>query len=71
MPEVTEIRRHPDGSIDIEHYVKVGRHIRGQAFSQAGRGVIARLRRLYRALTMRRHQIPRPAGGTVDVVSAE
>ena len=37
--DTTEIRRHPDGSINTRHYMKIGRQRRSEAFYDGGRVV--------------------------------
>jgi len=37
MTQTAEIRRHPNGSLDIEHYARIGRALHGQAVRGAGR----------------------------------
>ena len=44
MSETTEIRRHANGSIDIEYYAKIGRRLHAQAVQDAGLGLGATLR---------------------------
>ncbi len=71
MLETTEIRRHANGSIDVGHYVKVGRHLHGQAFREAARSVAVKLRQLWAAMTMRLRQYSSPMDRFLDVVPAE
>lgn len=35
--DTTEIRRHPDGSINTRHYMEIGRQRRSKAFYDGGR----------------------------------
>ena len=35
MQPTTEIRRHPDGSIDTAHYARIGRELHGNAIRDA------------------------------------
>lgn len=44
MSETTEIRRHANGSIDIEYYARIGRGLHAQAVREAGLGLGAALR---------------------------
>lgn len=45
----TEIRRHPNGSIDLGHYVRIGREAHGAAFRDQVRSVAGMFRQLFGA----------------------
>ncbi len=49
-----EIRRHLNGSIDLDHYVRIGREAHGAAVRDGGRLVGAIFRRFFSALSARR-----------------
>ncbi len=51
MPETIQIRRHENGSIDLNHYVRTGRGLHGKAVRDA---VAISVRRLRRALSLAR-----------------
>ena len=53
MSETTEIRRHANGSIDIEYYARIGRDLHAQAIQEAGRGLGANLREINQAMISR------------------
>lgn len=42
MTETTEIRRHPNGSIDLDHYARIGRALHGAAMRSAVRSATRR-----------------------------
>jgi len=71
VSEVIEIRRYPDGSIDVNHYVKIGRRLHGQAIIGAGRGALVTLRLLREAIVMRLRQTTKPEDHSFEVEPAE
>ncbi len=40
MQPTTEIRRHPDGSIDTAHYARIGRELHGNALRGSASSLI-------------------------------
>ena len=59
MSETTEIRRHANGSIDIEYYAKIGRSLHAQAIQEAGGGLGVKLREMNLALISRLRRFSR------------
>ncbi|NKB48027.1 MAG: hypothetical protein GKS02_01555 [Alphaproteobacteria bacterium] len=49
-PAPAEIRRHPNGAIDIDHYIRIGRAAHGAAVRDGGRLLAGWLRPCRRAL---------------------
>jgi hypothetical protein len=49
-----EIRRHLNGSIDLDHYVQIGREAHGAAFRARIRSLAERFQRFYRGLLAKR-----------------
>jgi hypothetical protein len=39
MTDTSEIRRHPNGSIDTRHYMQIGRRCRSEALYDGGRAI--------------------------------
>lgn len=52
-PDPTEIRRHRNGSIDLDHYLRVGRAAHGAAVRAGGRSLGRRFGRLLARLAGR------------------
>lgn len=73
MTETPEIRRHANGSIDLEHYARVGRALHGAAMrSAARRGATVPARLVARLAAMiSRHPIRRRAGTATLIAPAE
>ncbi len=49
-----EICRHLNGSIDLEHYVRIGREAHGAAVRGRGRSVAATFRRMFGGASVQR-----------------
>ena len=52
MPETAEIRRHVNGSIDLEYYEKIGKGLQANAIQEAGRNLVAKLREIFVAMIL-------------------
>ena len=52
FPGTGEIRRIENGSIDYDHYLKIGREARGAAFREAGRSSKGLFRRIFDTLAI-------------------
>ena len=66
MSETADIRRHANGSIDIEHYAKIGKGLHAQAIREAGRYLVARFREIFVAMSLRLLGAPKNAGGSFE-----
>ena len=70
MSETTEIRRHANGSIDIEYYARIGRDLHAQAIQEAGRGLGANLREINQAMISRLRRSPEPEDSALEYAPA-
>ena len=71
MSETTEIRRHANGSINIEYYARIGRDLHAQAIQEAGRGLGANLREINQAMISRLRRSATYVERTHDFAYAE
>ncbi len=71
MSETAEIRRHANGSIDIEYYVKIGRGLHAQAIQDAGGDLGARLREISVAMTSRLRGYHKHEARVIEFAPAE
>jgi hypothetical protein len=71
MFESTEIRRHANGSIDVEHYARIGRALHGQAIRDAGRGLAFKLQQLIVTAWMHSRAYRNPSDHRFGVAPAE
>jgi hypothetical protein len=49
-----EIRRHPNGSIDLDHYVRIGREAHGASIRGAAGRLVVTLRQFIGHLSLKR-----------------
>ncbi len=71
MLEATEVRRHANGSIDVAHYVGIGRRLHGEAVREAGRGAFARYRQVSGAVLKRLRRTLTASERSIGLVPAE